>query len=213
MVADRLARGKFLNAGQTSRRPDYVLTDPATARALEAALVRAIEAVCSAPTRRVPRSTAGSSTSGTSTGCPPCLARAASPSAASATARPSTSRPPSSRTSTSRLARHAGGDLRPDPADRHRVRPGRGDRLRQRPGQAARPIAVFSESEETRRRIAAETSSGGSDTACPWPISPSPTCRSAGWGERHGQLPRPLLDRDVQPPQGGPGEAAELNLR
>ncbi|MET8766284.1 aldehyde dehydrogenase family protein [Streptomyces sp. NPDC004658] len=42
-VADRLARGKFLNAGQTCVAPDYVLTDPETATALEAALVRAVE--------------------------------------------------------------------------------------------------------------------------------------------------------------------------
>jgi aldehyde dehydrogenase (NAD+) len=45
VVADRLARGKFLNAGQTCVAPDYVLTDPETAPALEAALVRAVEAV------------------------------------------------------------------------------------------------------------------------------------------------------------------------
>ncbi|MEU1196506.1 aldehyde dehydrogenase family protein [Streptomyces sp. NPDC005813] len=44
-VADRLARGKFLNAGQTCVAPDYVLTDPETARALEAELVRATEAL------------------------------------------------------------------------------------------------------------------------------------------------------------------------
>jgi aldehyde dehydrogenase (NAD+) len=45
VVADRLARGKFLNAGQTCVAPDYVLTDPETAVALEAALVRAVEAL------------------------------------------------------------------------------------------------------------------------------------------------------------------------
>ncbi|MHB9848581.1 aldehyde dehydrogenase family protein [Streptomyces krungchingensis] len=44
-VADRLARGKFLNAGQTCVAPDYVLTDPETARALEAQLARATEAL------------------------------------------------------------------------------------------------------------------------------------------------------------------------
>ncbi|WP_053659847.1 aldehyde dehydrogenase family protein [Streptomyces sp. MMG1121] len=43
VVADRLARGKFLNAGQTCVAPDYVLTDPETAAALEPALVRAVE--------------------------------------------------------------------------------------------------------------------------------------------------------------------------
>ncbi|MFF7125525.1 MULTISPECIES: aldehyde dehydrogenase family protein [unclassified Streptomyces] len=43
VVADRLARGKFLNAGQTCVAPDYVLTDPETAAGLEAALVRAVE--------------------------------------------------------------------------------------------------------------------------------------------------------------------------
>lgn len=42
-VAARLAGGKFLNAGQTCVAPDYVLTDPETARALEPALARAIE--------------------------------------------------------------------------------------------------------------------------------------------------------------------------
>lgn len=45
VVADRLVRGKFLNAGQTCVAPDYVLTDPETAAALEPALVRAVEAV------------------------------------------------------------------------------------------------------------------------------------------------------------------------
>ncbi|EPH42583.1 aldehyde dehydrogenase family protein [Streptomyces aurantiacus] len=43
-VARRLARAKFANAGQTCVAPDYVLTDPATARALESALTEAIEA-------------------------------------------------------------------------------------------------------------------------------------------------------------------------
>ncbi|MGW7524351.1 aldehyde dehydrogenase family protein [Streptomyces sp. NPDC054783] len=45
VVADRLARGKFLNAGQTCVAPDYVLTDPETAAALESALVRTVEAL------------------------------------------------------------------------------------------------------------------------------------------------------------------------
>ncbi|MFE6525789.1 aldehyde dehydrogenase family protein [Streptomyces sp. NPDC057794] len=45
VVADRLARGKFLNAGQTCVAPDYVLTDPATAAALEPALARAVQAL------------------------------------------------------------------------------------------------------------------------------------------------------------------------
>ncbi|MEU0075457.1 aldehyde dehydrogenase family protein [Streptomyces sp. NPDC006332] len=45
VVADRLARGKFLNAGQTCVAPDYVLTDPQTAAALEPALVRAVESL------------------------------------------------------------------------------------------------------------------------------------------------------------------------
>ncbi|GGM07774.1 aldehyde dehydrogenase [Streptomyces fumigatiscleroticus] len=45
VVADRLVRGKFLNAGQTCVAPDYVLTDPETAAALEPALARAVEAV------------------------------------------------------------------------------------------------------------------------------------------------------------------------
>ncbi|MFI1179326.1 aldehyde dehydrogenase family protein [Streptomyces sp. NPDC020799] len=43
VVATRLAAGKFLNAGQTCVAPDYVLTDPETARALEPALARAVE--------------------------------------------------------------------------------------------------------------------------------------------------------------------------
>lgn len=45
VVADRLAAGKFLNAGQTCVAPDYVLTDPETAAALEAEFVRAVEAL------------------------------------------------------------------------------------------------------------------------------------------------------------------------
>ncbi|GGO94108.1 aldehyde dehydrogenase family protein [Wenjunlia tyrosinilytica] len=44
-VASRLAAGKFLNAGQTCVAPDYVLTDPETARGLEAALGKAVEAL------------------------------------------------------------------------------------------------------------------------------------------------------------------------
>ncbi|MEV0221908.1 aldehyde dehydrogenase family protein [Streptomyces sp. NPDC050704] len=43
VVAGRLARGKFSNAGQTCVAPDYVLTDPETARALEPALLKAVE--------------------------------------------------------------------------------------------------------------------------------------------------------------------------
>lgn len=43
-VAQRLASGKFLNAGQTCVAPDYVLTDPDTAAALADALAAAVEA-------------------------------------------------------------------------------------------------------------------------------------------------------------------------
>ncbi|CAL9323120.1 aldehyde dehydrogenase family protein [Streptomyces sp. SudanB182_2057] len=53
-VADRLARGKFLNAGQTCVAPDYVLTDPETAPVLEAALVRAVERLFGADPARSP---------------------------------------------------------------------------------------------------------------------------------------------------------------
>ena len=42
-VAGRLARGKFLNAGQTCVAPDYVLTDPETAAALVPLLASAVE--------------------------------------------------------------------------------------------------------------------------------------------------------------------------
>ncbi|MEU0112326.1 aldehyde dehydrogenase family protein [Streptomyces bobili] len=45
VVADRLVRGKFLNAGQTCVAPDYVLTDPETAVALEPLLAEAVEKV------------------------------------------------------------------------------------------------------------------------------------------------------------------------
>ncbi|MEU6144418.1 aldehyde dehydrogenase family protein [Streptomyces sp. NPDC047081] len=45
VVADRLVRGKFLNAGQTCVAPDYVLTDPETAAALEPAFKRAVESL------------------------------------------------------------------------------------------------------------------------------------------------------------------------
>ena len=41
-VARRLAAAKFANAGQTCVAPDYVLADPATARALESALAEAV---------------------------------------------------------------------------------------------------------------------------------------------------------------------------
>ncbi|MFF4783161.1 aldehyde dehydrogenase family protein [Streptomyces griseorubiginosus] len=43
VVADRLVRGKFLNAGQTCVAPDYVLTDPETAAALEPLFEKAVE--------------------------------------------------------------------------------------------------------------------------------------------------------------------------
>ncbi|MFJ6617870.1 aldehyde dehydrogenase family protein [Kitasatospora sp. NPDC091335] len=43
VVAARVARAKFSNAGQTCVAPDYLLADPATARALEGALARAVE--------------------------------------------------------------------------------------------------------------------------------------------------------------------------
>ncbi|AKZ54005.1 Aldehyde dehydrogenase [Streptomyces ambofaciens ATCC 23877] len=52
VVAARLAGGKFLNAGQTCVAPDYVLTDPETAAALEPALVRAVEALYGADPAR-----------------------------------------------------------------------------------------------------------------------------------------------------------------
>jgi aldehyde dehydrogenase (NAD+) len=45
VVADRLTRGKFLNAGQTCVAPDYVLTDPETAAALEPLLANAVKAL------------------------------------------------------------------------------------------------------------------------------------------------------------------------
>ncbi|MFE1878987.1 aldehyde dehydrogenase family protein [Streptomyces diastatochromogenes] len=54
VVADRLTRGKFLNAGQTCVAPDYVLTDPETAAALETALVRAVEALFGADPQASP---------------------------------------------------------------------------------------------------------------------------------------------------------------
>ncbi|MFJ8194470.1 aldehyde dehydrogenase family protein [Streptomyces sp. NPDC096094] len=52
VVAARLAGGKFLNAGQTCVAPDYVLTDPETAAALEPALVRAVEGLYGADPAR-----------------------------------------------------------------------------------------------------------------------------------------------------------------
>ncbi|GAA3133005.1 aldehyde dehydrogenase family protein [Streptomyces rameus] len=54
VVAERLARGKFLNAGQTCVAPDYVLTDPDSAAALEAALVRAVEGLFGTDPARSP---------------------------------------------------------------------------------------------------------------------------------------------------------------
>ncbi|MEV0980082.1 aldehyde dehydrogenase family protein [Streptomyces sp. NPDC049915] len=54
VVADRLVRGKFLNAGQTCVAPDYVLTDPATAAALGPALAAAVEKVYGADPRTAP---------------------------------------------------------------------------------------------------------------------------------------------------------------
>ncbi|MGW7821067.1 aldehyde dehydrogenase family protein [Streptomyces puniciscabiei] len=54
VVADRLARGKFLNAGQTCVAPDYVLADPETAAALETALVRAVDTLFGADPAQSP---------------------------------------------------------------------------------------------------------------------------------------------------------------
>ncbi|MEU1178725.1 aldehyde dehydrogenase family protein [Streptomyces sp. NPDC005820] len=54
VVADRLARGKFLNAGQTCVAPDYVLTDPRTAAALEPLLARAVETLYGADPQTSP---------------------------------------------------------------------------------------------------------------------------------------------------------------
>ncbi|MFI5828215.1 aldehyde dehydrogenase family protein [Streptomyces sp. NPDC051578] len=45
VVAARLASTKFMNAGQTCVAPDYVLTDPETARELEKALAEALRAM------------------------------------------------------------------------------------------------------------------------------------------------------------------------
>ncbi|MEU0896541.1 aldehyde dehydrogenase family protein [Streptomyces massasporeus] len=45
VVAKRLVHGKFLNAGQTCVAPDYVLTDPETAAALEPLLADAVKAL------------------------------------------------------------------------------------------------------------------------------------------------------------------------
>ncbi|MFE3849884.1 aldehyde dehydrogenase family protein [Streptomyces griseorubiginosus] len=52
VVADRLVRGKFLNAGQTCVAPDYVLTDPDTAAALEPLFVKAVETLFGADPAR-----------------------------------------------------------------------------------------------------------------------------------------------------------------
>lgn len=43
VVADRLVEAKFRNAGQTCVAPDYVLTDPATAKSLTVALRSAVQ--------------------------------------------------------------------------------------------------------------------------------------------------------------------------
>ncbi|MFF2043591.1 aldehyde dehydrogenase family protein [Kitasatospora sp. NPDC058170] len=53
-TAERLAATKFANAGQTCVAPDYVLTDPATARRLEGALARAVERRFGADPQRSP---------------------------------------------------------------------------------------------------------------------------------------------------------------
>ena len=54
-VARRLAQTKFANAGQTCVAPDYVLTDPATARRLEPALAQAVEELFGADPQQSPR--------------------------------------------------------------------------------------------------------------------------------------------------------------
>ena len=77
-----------------------------------------------------------------------------------------------------------------------------------------KPLAlyVFTDSATTRERLAAETSSGGLGFGLPLAhlTRLRPAVRRGG-RERHGQLPRPLLDRDVQPPQGRTVEAARLS--
>jgi len=54
-AAARLAATKFLNAGQTCVAPDYVLTDPVTARSLESALAVAVQDLYGADPAASPR--------------------------------------------------------------------------------------------------------------------------------------------------------------
>lgn len=92
VVAARLASTKFMNAGQTCVAPDYVLTDPETARELEKALADAVHSLYGDDPAASPR-TAGSSTTVTSTASRACWPRAVRWSAVTTTGRPATSPP------------------------------------------------------------------------------------------------------------------------
>ncbi len=160
VVATRLAEAKFHNAGQTCVAPDYVLTDPATARGLEVALAEAVRRMfgddpqtSDAYGRIVNRRhfdriaallDSGTLAFGGRTDRDDVLHRA-----------------DRADRRAGRRRGHAGGDLRPRAADRRGGRPGRGHRLHQRPRQAPRPVRLHREQGATRGRLAAGTSSGG----------------------------------------------------
>ncbi|GAA3077348.1 hypothetical protein GCM10020000_73690 [Streptomyces olivoverticillatus] len=79
-----------------------------------------------------------------------------------------------------------------------------------------KPLALyaFTESETTRRAAGRGNLLGRSGIRAA--AGPSDRLRPAvrrGGGERHGQLPRPVLHRDVQPPQGRAPQAPPLNRR
>jgi aldehyde dehydrogenase (NAD+) len=204
VVAERLARGKFLNAGQTCVAPDYVLTDPETAAALEPLLADAVKTLYGSDPaasgeygriineRHFDRLTGLLDSGRTVVGGT------------------------SDRTA-KYLAPTVLADVAPDaPVMREEIFgpilpivtvP---DRLHQRPGQAARPVRLH----RVRRDAAPVRRRDLLGRPGPRPSArPShrlrPAVRRSG-REWHGQLPRPLLHRDLQPPQGRPGQAAAL---
>ncbi len=207
VVATRLAEAKFRNAGQTCVAPDYVLTDPATARGLEVALAEAVRRMfgddpqtSDAYGRIVNRRhfdriaallDSGTLAFGGRTDRDDVLHRA-----------------DRADRRAGRRRGHAGGDLRPRAADRRGGRPGRGHRLHQRPRQAPRPVRLHREQGATRGRLAAGPRPAASVRPADGPSARARPALRRRRRVRHSAATTAPLDRRVQPPARPPRRTA-----
>ena len=181
VVADRLARGKFLNAGQTCVAPDYVLTDPRTAAALEPLLTSAVETLYGRRPAVLRRLRPHRQRTPLRPAQPACSAPAGSWSAAATTAR------------TSYIAPTVLADVDPNSPVMQEEIFGpilpivTVEGLDEAIGfvnDRDKPLAlyVFTDSDDTRRPASPpRPPPAASASDCRSPISPSPTCRSAAW--------------------------------